>query len=341
MAFKILLTGGLGYIGSHTYVDLIAAGFDVVIIDNLCNSKRGVSDRLEQVTGVPTDFVEADVLDKAALAQVFTDHNFDAVIHFAGLKAVGESVEKPLQYFQVNVVGMVNVLQAMQVAGVKSIVFSSSATVYDPIQPSPLNEGMPTGYANPYGYTKLTCEQILQQACHADPDLKTGILRYFNPAGAHASGLIGEDPNDIPNNLMPYISRVASGDYPFLRIWGNDYDTPDGTGIRDYIHVADLAAGHVKSVQALLSREASHLVNLGTGKGYSVLEMLNAYSTACGRALPYEIMPRRAGDLATTFAEVGRAKQLLGFSATRGLDEMCSSSWHWINTGAKLVSPDV
>jgi UDP-glucose 4-epimerase len=340
MTSKILLTGGLGYIGSHTYVDLVAAGYEVVILDNLSNSKHSVCARLEEITGVTTEFIHADILDLVALSGVFKNHKFDAVIHFAGLKAVGESVEKPLEYMQANITGLMNVLQVMQTANVKSIVFSSSATVYDAKQSSPLNEEMPTGYVNPYGFTKLTCEQILEQARFADPELKTGVLRYFNPAGAHQSGLIGEDPNDIPNNLMPYISRVASGDYPHLRVWGNDYDTPDGTGVRDYIHVSDLAEGHVKSVQALLARDASHLVNLGRGQGYSVMDMLKGYSVACGRELPYEIMPRRAGDLATTFAEVGRAKQLLGFSAVRDLNDMCNSSWNWIQTGAKHVSPD-
>ena len=335
MTKRILLTGGLGYIGSHTYVELVEAGYDVVVIDNLSNSKSSVCDRLAQITGKKTTFIQADILDQTALAQVFSDYAFDAVIHFAGLKAVGESVEKPLEYMQVNVTGLMNILQAMQVADLNAMVFSSSATVYDVSNTSPLKEDMQTGYTNPYGYTKLACEQILAQATVANSKLKTGVLRYFNPAGAHASGLIGEDPCDIPNNLMPYISRVASGEYEFLRVWGNDYDTPDGTGVRDYIHVADLAHGHVLSLDALLDRDESHLVNLGRGTGYSVMQVLNSYSRACGHELPFQIMPRRAGDIAQMYADVGRAKQVLGFTVSRDLDAMCDSSWNWITTGAK------
>jgi UDP-glucose 4-epimerase len=337
MSSKILLTGGLGYIGSHTYVELIRAGYDVVILDDLTNAKISVCDRLKMITNVETQFVKASVLDEPALAKVFADYDFDAVIHFAGLKAVGESVEKPLQYINVNVGGLTNVLQAMAIAGVNALVFSSSATVYDPTLSSPLREDMATGHSNPYGYTKLISEQILAQAMSANVDLRTGILRYFNPAGAHDSGLIGEDPTDIPNNLMPYISRVASGEYEFLRVWGNDYDTPDGTGVRDYIHVCDLAAGHVASVRALLDTNESHLVNLGRGSGSSVLEVLNSYSAACGRELPHQIMPRRAGDIAEVYADVELAKQVLDFEANRDLDDMCASSLHWINTGAKLA----
>jgi UDP-glucose 4-epimerase len=335
MTKRILLTGGLGYIGSHTYVALVAAGYDVVIVDNLSNAKRSVCDRLAQITGRDTTFVQADILDQSALAQLFSDYEFDAVIHFAGLKAVGESVEKPLEYMQVNVTGLVNILQAMQVASVNALVFSSSATVYDVSNTSPLREDMQTGFTNPYGYTKLACEQILTQAVAANPSLKTGVLRYFNPAGAHGTGLIGEDPNDIPNNLMPYISRVASGEYEFLRVWGDDYDTPDGTGVRDYIHVCDLADGHVLSLNALLDRDESHLVNLGRGTGYSVMQVLNSYSRACGRELPHQVMPRRAGDIAEMYADVERAKQVLGFTVSRDLDDMCDSSWNWITTGAK------
>ena len=335
MTKRILLTGGLGYIGSHTYVALVAAGYDVVIIDNLSNSKRSVCDRLAQITGRETTFVQMDILDEPALAQLFSDYDFDAVIHFAGLKAVGESVEKPLEYMQVNVTGLVNILQAMQAASVNALVFSSSATVYDVSNTSPLREDMQTGFTNPYGYTKLTCEQILEKAVAAKLVLKTGVLRYFNPAGADVSGLIGEDPNDIPNNLMPYISRVASGEYEFLRVWGDDYDTPDGTGVRDYIHVSDLANGHVLSLNALLDRDESHLVNLGRGTGYSVMQVLNSYSRACGRELPYQVMPRRAGDIAEMYADVERAKQVLGFTVSCDLDDMCDSSWNWITTGAK------
>lgn len=335
MTKRILLTGGLGYIGSHTYVELVGAGYDVVIIDNLSNSKLSVCDRLAQITGQETTFIQADILDQPALAQVFSNYAFDAVIHFAGLKAVGESIEKPLEYMQANITGLVNILQAMQVADVNALVFSSSATVYDASNTLPLKEDMQTGFTNPYGYTKLACEQILTQASVANPKLKTGVLRYFNPAGAHETGLIGEDPNDIPNNLMPYISRVAAGEYEFLRVWGSDYDTADGTGVRDYIHVADLADGHVLSLRALLDNDQSHLVNLGRGTGYSVIQVLNSYSRACGRELPHEMMPRRAGDVAEMYADVERASQVLGFAVTRDLDEMCASSWKWITTGAK------
>jgi UDP-glucose 4-epimerase len=335
MTHRILLTGGLGYIGSHTYVELVAAGYDVVIVDNLSNSKLSVCDRLEQITGRETVFVQADILDAAALAKLFSNYAFDAVIHFAGLKAVGESVEKPLEYMQVNVTGLLNILQAMQVADVNALVFSSSATVYDVSNTSPLNEDMKTGFTNPYGYTKLACEQILTQTAHANSNLKTGILRYFNPAGAHSSGLIGEDPSDIPNNLMPYISRVAGGEYEFLRIWGDDYPTPDGTGVRDYIHVEDLAIGHLSSLRALLDQGDSHLVNLGRGEGYSVLDVLTAYSKACGRELPYQTMPRREGDIAEMYADVDRAKQVLDFQVSCDMDDMCASSWNWIMTGAK------
>lgn len=337
MTHKILLTGGLGYIGSHTYVELIQNGYDVVILDDLSNAKISVCDRLQTITGTPTNFIEASVLDNAALASVFAHHRFDAVIHFAGFKAVGESVEKPLEYMNVNIGGLTNVLRAMAMADVNALVFSSSATVYDPSMRAPLSEDMATGHSNPYGYTKLVSEQILAQAMAANADLKTGILRYFNPAGAHASGLIGEDPTDIPNNLMPYISRVASGEYEFLRVWGDDYDTPDGTGVRDYIHVCDLAEGHVASVRALLGTDESHLVNLGRGSGSSVLEVLTAYSAACGRELPHKIMPRRAGDLAEVFADVRLAKRILNFEAKRDLDDMCNSSLNWINTGAKTA----
>jgi len=337
MTAKILLTGGLGYIGSNTCIELISAGYDAVILDNYRNSKPSVGSRLNDITGTKIKVVEADVLDRNSLNQIFKANQFDAVIHFAGLKAVGESVQKPLEYIQTNVTGMLNVLSSMQEFGVNNFVFSSSATVYCSDLESPLREGMPLGFTNPYGYTKMACEEILDQARLARPELKTGILRYFNPAGAHVSGLIGEDPNDIPNNLMPYIQRVAMGDFEHLRVFGDDYDTPDGTGIRDYIHVTDLAIGHVASLEALFRTHESHLVNLGRGHGTSVLEMLVAYNTACGRELPYKIYPRRAGDVATTFASVELARDLLGFEATRGIDEICASSWNWINTGAKSV----
>ncbi len=330
MTQTILLTGGAGYIGSHTYVALIEAGYRVVVLDDFSNAKRSVLDRLAQITGQPVTCEEVDVLDRAALDAVFRRHEIDAVIHFAAKKAVGESVEKPLDYFQTNLAGLVTLAQAMQAAGVFRIVFSSSATVYGAPDILPVTEDAPVQYTNPYGYTKLAGEQILGQAAASDPRWQVGILRYFNPVGAHASGLIGEDPQGIPNNLMPYIERVAVGTLPELGIFGDDYDTPDGTGVRDYIHVSDLAEGHVLSVKALLGSEDGHLVNLGTGQGYSVLEVVRAYAKAAARELPYTLRPRRAGDVAAVYADPARAATVLGFQASRGLDEMCASSWKWI-----------
>ncbi len=336
MARSVLLTGGAGYIGSHTYVALIEAGYHVVIIDDFSNSKASVLSRLSQLTGVNrVSSYEGSVLDPAFLDQVFDAHDFDAVVHFAAKKAVGESTEIPLEYIEVNCSGLLNLLKVMKGRGVRRLVFSSSATVYGEPEELPIHEDAPRGYTNPYGFTKLMGEQILEQAAAADPAWAFGILRYFNPVGAHPSGLIGEDPSDIPNNLMPYIAKVAAGDLPHLGVFGSDYDTPDGTGVRDYIHVCDLAEGHVQSLSKLIETDDGHTVNLGTGNGLSVLEMLAAYGRACGRDLPYEMKPRRPGDVAACYAEASRARALLGFEATRGLDDMCASSWHWITTGSK------
>lgn len=327
---SILLTGGAGYIGSHTYVALTQAGHDVVIIDNFSNAGRGVPGRLAQITGAPVTCLEGSVLDAQFLDDVFAKHSFDAVVHFAALKAVGESVEKPLDYIETNGQGLITLLRAMEKASVFRLVFSSSATVYGIPDETPTPETAPRRAINPYGFTKIMGEEVLEQLATNDPRWAFGTLRYFNPAGAHSSGLIGEDPGDTPNNLMPYIARVATGDLPQLSVFGDDYDTPDGTGVRDYIHVEDLAQGHVLSLDALLRSSQSHLVNLGTGQGYSVLEMLSAYSAACGRDLPYKIAPRRSGDVPIYCAAPEKAKKLLGFEARRTLQDMCSSSWNWV-----------
>ncbi|MGB1234108.1 MAG: UDP-glucose 4-epimerase GalE [Planktomarina sp.] len=336
MAQKILLTGGAGYIGSHTYCALAAAGFDVVMVDNFTNAQKSVLARLGQITGV-NDVIcyEGSVLDRPLLDRIFTEHDIDAVVHFAALKAVGESTEKPIDYFETNVSGLLNLLQAMQAADVMRLVFSSSATVYGEPNIVPTPESAPRQYQNPYGFTKIMGEQILEQAAAAHP-WAFGILRYFNPVGAHPSGLIGEDPSDIPNNLMPFIAKVATGELKELGVFGDDYDTRDGTGERDYIHVMDLARGHVLSLQKLLETNEGHLVNLGTGRAYSVLDMNAAYSKAVGRDLPYAIAPRRAGDVPIYQADVTHARDILGFQTEFGLDAMCASSWHWIQTGAKL-----
>ena len=330
MAEKILLTGGAGYIGSHTYVALIGAGYEVTILDNFHNANRTVSARLEQLTGKPVTLVEADVRDKAALKDLFARESFDAVVHFAALKAVGESVEKPLEYFDVNVGGLINLLQAMDGAGCRRIVFSSSATVYGVPDEAPTPETAEFRAMNPYGQTKITGEHILNQLAEADDRWAVGILRYFNPAGAHDSTLIGEDPSDIPNNLMPFIAKVAVGELAELQVFGDDYDTPDGTGVRDYIHVEDLARGHVLSLAALLGEGKGHVVNLGTGEGSSVLEMVAAYKRASNRDVPYRIAPRRAGDVPVYVARADKAKEVLGFETERSLLDMCASSWKWI-----------
>ncbi len=331
MTSKVLLTGGAGYIGSHTYVELVAAGYEVVILDNFSNARRDVIDRLEIITNAPVTCYEADVLDRAALDRVFAEHDFDAVVHYAAKKAVGESVEKPLDYFQTNCTGFSNLLMAMDAAGVRRVVFSSTATVYGKPEVLPYPEDHPTRPESPYAANKLICENLLKQVKAADDRWSYGILRYFNPAGAHPSALIGEDPNDIPNNLMPYIAKVATGELPYLQVFGDDYDTPDGTGVRDYIHVVDLARGHVQSLKLLIEQDQSHIVNLSTGQGYSVLEMLAAYERACGKTLPYKVVGRRPGDLDGFWGDPARARELLGFEATRDLDDMCATSWAWVS----------
>lgn len=325
---KILLTGGAGYIGSHTYVSLIEAGFDVVIFDNFSNAKADVPARLEDITGGFAQVFEGDVRNPEDLKAVFAAHRFDGVVHFAALKAVGESVEKPLDYMQTNLGGLLNLLAAMDGAGVRRIVFSSSATVYGDTDVQPIPEDHPRTYTSPYAFTKVTGERILEQL---PDDWSIGILRYFNPVGAHRSAMIGEDPTDIPNNLVPYLAKVATGELDQLGVFGNDYDTPDGTGVRDYIHVEDLAQGHVLSLKALIDLGKSHTVNLGTGAGSTVLDVLHAYSEACGRDLPYSIQPRRDGDVAVLTAQPDKAKAELGFEATRSLAEMCRSSWAWVS----------
>lgn len=326
---SILLTGGAGYIGSHTAVCLLNAGLDIVIADNFCNSSPKVLDRLETITGKRPVCIEADVCDKEAVRKIFRSHSIDAVIHFAGLKAVGESVAKPLLYYRNNLDSALSVLEVMQEFGCHRFVFSSSATVYGD-QPTPLTEDTPTGNcSNPYGWTKYMIEQILKGACVADPDLSVVLLRYFNPIGAHESGLIGENPNGIPNNLMPYITQVAVGKREKLTVFGNDYDTPDGTGVRDYIHVCDLADGHLAAVRYAEKHTGCEVFNLGTGHGYSVLDMVHTFSEVNGVPVPYVIGSRRPGDLATVFADPAKAAQGLGWTAKRELAQMCRDSWNW------------
>jgi UDP-glucose 4-epimerase len=325
----ILLTGGTGYIASHTATVLVQAGHEVVLLDNLSNSRRDVVERLRQITGRTLAFHEADVRDRAKVAEVLKAHRCTAVVHFAGLKAVGESVQKPLEYFDNNVGGTLALLQAMRDADVSSIVFSSSATVYGEPQYLPLDEAHPTFAVNPYGRTKLHVEEILADLCRAEPAWRVACLRYFNPAGAHPSGLIGEDPNGIPNNLMPYIAKVAIGELKSLGVFGNDYPTPDGTGVRDYIHVMDLAEGHAAALSFLQKQTGWQAINLGTGSGYSVLDMLRAFEKACGHPVSYEIKPRRPGDVASCYADPAKASSTLGWRATRGIDEMCESTWRW------------
>lgn len=327
----ILLTGGAGYIGSHTYVELKAAGHDVVIIDNFSNARHDVIDRLAQITDGPVTFHEGDILDPAFLARVFEQHDIDAVIHFAAKKAVGESVAKPLDYFQTNCTGFSTLLMAMQAAGVTRVVFSSTATVYGEPLSLPYTEDHQLAPVSPYAQSKVTCETLLRQLKESDDRWTYGVLRYFNPAGAHDSALIGEDPNDIPNNLMPYIAKVATGELPHLTVFGDDYDTPDGTGVRDYIHVVDLARGHVQSVAKLIEDNDTHILNLGTGTGYSVFDMLRSYEKACGKELPYQVGPRRAGDIDKFWADPASARDYLGFEAERGLDDMCLTSWNWVS----------
>jgi UDP-glucose 4-epimerase len=326
---KTLLTGGTGYIASHTAVELATAGHDVVLLDNLSNSQVDVVDRIETITGRRLPFVEGDIRDTALLEQTMRDHRVDSVIHFAGLKAVGESVEKPIDYHSNNVQGTVSLLQAMQLACVKTLVFSSSATVYGSPRYLPIDEQHPTSTANPYGRTKLHIEEMLADVAPSDAAWRFACLRYFNPVGAHASGLIGEDPSGIPNNLMPFVARVAAGKLPHVNVFGNDYPTPDGTGVRDYIHVVDLAKGHLAALDFLRREAGWHAINLGTGKGTSVLEMIRAFEKASGRPVPHQIAPRRPGDVACCYAATDKAARVLGWRAERTLEDMCASTWKW------------
>jgi UDP-glucose 4-epimerase len=331
MPSRILLTGGAGYIGSHTYVALVEAGHEVVILDNFSNARRSVPDRLAQITGKPVQVIDGDVRDAALVSRVLVEHEIEAVVHFAALKAVGESMARPLDYFDVNVGGLTTLLRAMETAGCRRIVFSSSATVYGVPDETPTPETAEFRAMNPYGQTKIMGEKMLGWLGQSNPEWAIGILRYFNPAGAHGSHLIGEDPRDIPNNLMPFVAKVAMGELERISVFGEDYDTPDGTGVRDYIHVDDLARGHVLSLQSLIETGQGHLVNLGTGRGYSVLEVIAAYKRACNRELPYTITDRRPGDVPIYVARADKAAEVLGFRTEKGIDEMCASSWAWVS----------
>ena len=326
----ILITGGAGYIGSHTALELLNEGYDVVVFDNLSNSSQESLRRVEELTGKQVCFYEGEVQDEDALRAMFKEQKIDAVIHCAALKAVGESVQKPLEYYQNNISGTLTLLKVMREVGVKNIVFSSSATVYGSPEEMPITEACPKGQCtNPYGWTKSMMEQIMSDVQKADPSWNVILLRYFNPVGAHKSGRIGEDPKGIPNNLMPYISQVAVGKLEKLGVFGNDYDTPDGTGVRDYIHVVDLAIGHVKAINYIFTNPGLDVINLGTGQGYSVLDMVKAFSKACGKEIPYEIKHRREGDIAMCYADPSKAAKVLGWKAERGLDEMCEDTWRW------------
>ena len=325
----ILLTGGAGYIGSHTYLALHAAGFNPVILDDFSNSSPLVLERLQRLTGQAVVCQRGSVADAALVQALIAQHHVAAVVHFAGFKAVGESVQQPLKYFANNIGGTVSLLQAMQSSNCRTLVFSSSATVYGDPATVPITEDFPCSHTNPYGHTKLVCEDMLAALSQANPDWRTGVLRYFNPVGAHPSGLIGEDPSGVPNNLMPFVAQVAVGQRPFLNVYGNDYATPDGTGIRDYIHVQDLANGHVAALQALRGGADSFTVNLGTGQGYSVLEVVQAFEQASGQAVPYRFAPRRAGDIAQCYADPALAQRLLGWQARLTLADMCQDAWRW------------
>ncbi|MBO7711317.1 MAG: UDP-glucose 4-epimerase GalE [Lachnospiraceae bacterium] len=328
---KILVTGGAGYIGSHTCVELLNAGYEVVIVDDLYNASAKAVDRIREITGKELTFCEADICDREALSRIFDEHNdVEAVIHFAGYKAVGESVAKPIEYYQNNLAGTLTLADVMRQHGVKNIIFSSSATVYGDPAFVPITEDCPKGICtNPYGWTKWMLEQILTDIQKADNEWNVILLRYFNPIGAHKSGKLGEDPKGIPNNLLPYVAQVAIGKLPCLGVFGDDYDTPDGTGVRDYIHVVDLAAGHVKAIKKLADKEGVSIYNLGTGNGYSVLQIVKAFEKACGHPIRYEIKPRRPGDIATCYCDPSKAKAELGWDAQYGIDEMCEDSWRW------------
>lgn len=326
---QILVTGGSGYIGSHTVVQLLEAGAQVIVLDNLCNSKREVINRIEKITNRRPEFVVGDIRDRALLRAVFNNHRVDSVIHFAGLKAVGESVQKPLEYYDNNVSGSLILFEEMARAGVKSLVFSSSATVYGDPASVPITEDFPLKTTNPYGQSKLMVEDILRDLYKSDDSWKIALLRYFNPVGAHESGLIGEDPSGIPNNLMPFVAQVAVGKRAKLAVFGNDYPTPDGTGVRDYIHVDDLASGHLAAINALNKQGGLVTVNLGTGRGYSVLEMIEAFEKASGKSVAFEVINRRPGDIAACYADPVKAKELLGWVAQHDIDRMCVDAWRW------------
>lgn len=326
---KILVTGGAGYIGSHTCVELLNDDYDIIVLDNLSNSSEESLERVQKITGKTLEFVEGDIRDRTLLDKLFTDNTIEAVIHFAGLKAVGESVDIPLSYYDNNVYGTLVLLEAMKAADVKTIVFSSSATVYGDPANLPIKEDFPTSATNPYGRSKLMIEEIMQDLHVSDNSWRIALLRYFNPVGAHPSGLIGEDPNDIPNNLMPYISQVAIGKLEKLSVFGNDYPTKDGTGVRDYIHVVDLSLGHVRAIEKLKSTEGIHAWNLGVGTGYSVLEMIEAFEKASERPVPYKFAPRRSGDIAACYANPDKALNELGWKAEKGLVDMVSDGWRW------------
>ncbi|HHV12483.1 MAG TPA: UDP-glucose 4-epimerase GalE [Clostridiales bacterium] len=325
----ILVTGGAGYIGSHTCVELLNLGYEVVVVDNLSNSKEEALRRVKKITGKELTFYKADLLDREALEKIFERERIDCVIHFAGLKSVGESVQKPLEYYHNNITGTLVLCGVMRKYNVKSMVFSSSATVYGIPKTVPIKEDFPLSATNPYGSTKLMLEQILTDIGRSDPEWNIILLRYFNPVGAHISGLIGEDPQGIPNNLVPYITQVAVGRLDCLKVFGNDYDTVDGTGVRDYIHVVDLSLGHVKAIEKLKEKKGVLVYNLGTGKGYSVLEMVKSFEEACGKEIKYEIQPRRPGDIGTCYADPGKAKEELHWEAVRGLEQMCEDAWRW------------
>ena len=326
----VLVTGGAGFIGSHTSVELLNAGYDIIILDNFVNSKPESLKRIKELTGKDFKFYQADIRDEEAMTKVFAENKIDAVIHFAGLKSVPQSVKEPLNYYDNNIAGTVCLCRVMDKAGCKKLVFSSSATVYGSKNPSPLREDMPTGgTTNPYGTTKYFIEQILQDLCISDSEWGVSILRYFNPIGAHKSGRIGEDPNGIPGNLMPYITQVAIGKLECLNVCGNDYPTPDGTGVRDYIHVVDLAIGHIKALDRLLKVKGCEVYNLGTGKGYSVLDVVKAFEKASGIKINYRIAPRRAGDVACCYADATKAKEVLGWQEQYDIDDMCADSWRW------------
>jgi UDP-glucose 4-epimerase len=326
---NILVTGGAGYIGSHTCVELLNAGHQVGILDNLANSKREAVRRVEEITGKTVQFYQADLLDAAALRSIFASSSYDAVIHFAGLKAVGESVAIPLSYYENNMAGTIQLCKAMKEANVKCLVFSSSATVYGDPATVPIREDFPLSATNPYGRTKLMIEQMLGDLAKSDSSWSITLLRYFNPVGAHISGRIGEDPNGIPNNLVPYIAKVAVGKLPSLPVFGSDYPTPDGTGVRDYIHVVDLALGHIKALEAHARDQGLFIYNLGTGNGFSVLQMVEAFEKACGKKIPYDIKPRRPGDIAVCFADSTLAREKLGWTAQLTVDNMAADVWRW------------